>query len=53
MICTWLIDSDQFESAQVLDANFSGYFKQKTDNRKMILSCPSGQPGILWREEDR
>lgn len=37
MICTWLIDSDQFESAQVVDAGVSAYFKQEIDpNLKMI-----------------
>lgn len=48
MICTWLIDSDQFESAQVLDARVSHYFKQSA----MISTRPSGQSGVLWREED-
>lgn len=57
MVCTWLIDSDQFESAQV------PYFLKKKKREREREVCTefkseliqfglflylAGQPGLLW-----
>lgn len=55
MVCTWLIDSDQFESAQVWfikDWEFSVKYANTDRFLTLVCVCPPGQSGLLWWKED-
>ncbi len=54
MVCTWLIDSDQFESAQVQSAHPCLHLEPFSSNNELHFSLNhlTGEFGLLWGETD-
>lgn len=48
MVCTWLIDSDQFESAQVQICKAEICYEAVGSILMLLSVCPPGQSGVFW-----